>query len=119
MAVLLSQEIERRGHFAELCNRRRLLRHAVEIGTEKAGFATRFLDIWKGDQLVCLSQQIANGHHSFRRIEQLSCFRERLHGDCRGQKRSSLETMIDQERIGRRPKLTFGNDRFFAHCIRA
>jgi len=54
MAVLLSQEIERRGHFAELCNRRRLLRHAVEIGTERAAFATTFLEVWKGDKLLCI-----------------------------------------------------------------
>lgn len=54
MAVLLSQEIGRRGHFADLCNRRRLLRHAVEIGTERAAFATTFLETWKGDKLLCI-----------------------------------------------------------------
>ncbi|NQT11572.1 MAG: class I SAM-dependent methyltransferase [Planctomycetes bacterium] len=54
MAILLSQEIDRREHLADLCNRRRLLRHAVEIGTEKAGFATRFLETWNGDQLLCI-----------------------------------------------------------------
>ncbi len=54
MAVLLSQEIVRRDQFAELCNRRGLLKHAVEIGTEKAGFATRFLETWQGDQLLCI-----------------------------------------------------------------
>ena len=54
MAVLLSQEIDRREQFAELCNRRRLLKHAVEIGTERAGFATGFLETWKGDLLLCI-----------------------------------------------------------------
>lgn len=54
MAILLSQEIDLRKHFADLCNRRGLLRHAVEIGTEKAAFATTFLETWKGDQLLCI-----------------------------------------------------------------
>ena len=54
MAVLLSQEVDRREQLANLCNRRRLLRHAVEIGTEKAAFAGRFLETWEGDQLLCI-----------------------------------------------------------------
>ena len=54
MPILLSQEIDRRGEFAELCNRRGLLRHAVEVGTEKAAFATQFLRNWEGDQLLCI-----------------------------------------------------------------
>ncbi len=47
--AVYSPEIEHRNQLADLCNRRGLVHHAVEIGVDKAGFATRFLSVWKGD----------------------------------------------------------------------
>jgi hypothetical protein len=47
MPVVYSNEIDTRDDFDILCNWRKLFR-AVEIGVDRAEFATRFLSGWKG-----------------------------------------------------------------------
>jgi len=49
-----SPEIERRETFANLLNWRGLKNFAVEVGTERAGFAVKFLQRWGGHKLWCI-----------------------------------------------------------------
>lgn len=49
-----SPEIRKRRQFGPLCNRRQLVRHAVEIGTDRGVFASMFLDGWRGRLLWCV-----------------------------------------------------------------
>lgn len=48
-----SHEIDFREDFSLLCNWRRLYR-AVEIGTDRAEFATNFLRGWTGNMMLCI-----------------------------------------------------------------
>lgn len=41
-------------HLATLCNDRGLLNRAVEVGTHKGHFASRFLQDWNGRRLYCV-----------------------------------------------------------------
>lgn len=54
MPPLLSPEIGLRNEFGDLLNRRRLGGHAVEIGTDRAGFAVMLLNRWRGHELICI-----------------------------------------------------------------
>lgn len=53
-SVQASPEIESRDQFAMLCNKHGLLGRAVEVGTDKAAWALKYLKEWKGNKLVCV-----------------------------------------------------------------
>lgn len=57
----LSVEISHRHEFADLCNARGL-RRAVEVGTDRGGFARQFLDRWYGEILWCVDPYASYGH---------------------------------------------------------
>ena len=52
--IMRSPEIERREEFAPLCNRMGLRGYAVEVGTERAEFASQFRAEWEGNLMLCI-----------------------------------------------------------------
>ena len=52
--IFRSPEIETRHEFGALCNRQGCLRYAVEVGTDRAEFATKFREAWNGGMLLCI-----------------------------------------------------------------
>jgi hypothetical protein len=53
-SIVDSPEIVSRDQFADLCNKHKLCGRAVEVGTDKAAWAVKFLKRWKGNKLVCI-----------------------------------------------------------------
>lgn len=60
--IVPSPEIRTREEFGLLANARGLLRGAVEVGTDRGGWAHDFLASWKGHCLFCVDPYLPYGH---------------------------------------------------------